>query len=113
MKKREPIARSVPFFLYRYIMLFMQASVRPWNHSHVNRLALCISDKVLHPVIRRDTWVSIRHSHRFKLNQEALPIICNSAGKELVKDWKFPPITELQSTWHESPAPFDTTEGIY
>ena len=44
--------------------------------------------------------------------QEALPIICNSAGKELVKDWKFPSITELQNTWHESPAPFDTVEGI-
>ncbi len=61
-----------------------------------------------YPISREDR---IRWNDMSK--EEALPIVCKSVGKELVKDWKFPSITELQNDWHESPAPFDTTEGIY
>ena len=69
MKKREPIARSVPFFSIQRYNAIYASPVRPWNHRHVNCLALYLPDKVLHPAIRRDTGVSIRRSHRFELNQ--------------------------------------------
>lgn len=45
MKKREPIARSVPFFFIQRYNAIYASPVRPWNHRHVNCLALYLPDK--------------------------------------------------------------------
>ncbi len=52
MKKREPIARSVPFFLYRYIMLFMQASVLALLAGDTLCETIQFLGRISHPLLR-------------------------------------------------------------
>lgn len=43
---------------------------------------------------------------------DARAVVCNTVGRNLVKDWGFNPLSDIKRMIFESPADFSTTEGI-
>ena len=58
--------------------------------------------------VSRDDYIKWNNSD----GDDARAVVCNTVGRDLIKDWRFPSITELQNIWYDSRAPFDTVEGL-
>jgi len=42
----------------------------------------------------------------------ARSVVCNSVGRELVKDWSFNPVTDIKNALFDSPSPESSVEGV-
>ena len=58
--------------------------------------------------VSREDYIKYVNSDK----QGALPVVCKSVGRDLVKDWGVKPISSIRNALFESPAPEWTVEGI-
>ena len=58
--------------------------------------------------VSREDFIKWKNSK----GDEAKAIVCNTVGRDLIKDWGFNPLSDIKKMLFDSPADFDTAEGL-